>query len=798
MNLWQFRRFCVPRLRGKGSEEPFIFTRSNTILKILPYITYLICLLLLVSCSMTKGLKEGERLHAATNFRFTNPKQVNNRGQVETELAYIAKPDPATGLQKWQVGMYNSVNKKEKEKGFAKWVQKKLGRPPAIFDETTAERSRRVMEKHLYDNGYFGASIKMDTVANGKKVTVNYAITSRGQYFVNEIFRPVDTLPLTRLLKENESETVLQKGNPYSISQLNAERTRLAGLANNNGYYDITKDNFFYFVDTTAGHQRANIFLRLKEVGDSSNYQVYRLDETWVYPSYSLDRKEKEEVPLDTLRYHNLHIVQRQPVLRPTVLNRLVYQDSAQLFSKKEQQETINRLLNLGIYKFANIRFDKKVRRDTHYLDRLVVLTPGLMRDLGMEFQVNSRSGNFLGTEVSGYYSHKNAFKGAERFSLNLSTGIENNIGANTGSAVNSVNVNLSTSLQLPGIYAPFVDRKRVKGEMLPRTFFSLGDDFQQRSGFYTVNSLNLSAGYNFRKTKWAHEYSPIFINFINLLQTSTELEELLAENQRLRASFEDVMILGTGYKLSYSNQTKKGRRRYFFYRGGIETAGNLLGLIATEQANGEPAKVRGIPFSQYFKIDNDFRQYFPLRKGMLAGRLFLGVGYPYGNAEVIPYTKQYFVGGASSIRAFRIRTLGPGGFESKLDNDGSNFVDQTGDIKLEMNLEYRFPIFTYLKGALFVDAGNVWLVRGDADESTPEPDGLFHLDQFYDEIAVGAGFGFRIDFGVAVVRSDWATPIRRPTQQEGNQWLFSEINLLSRNWRRQNFVWNVAIGYPF
>ncbi|MEO1258437.1 MAG: BamA/TamA family outer membrane protein [Bacteroidota bacterium] len=761
-------------------------------------ITCLVSLLLLASCSMTKGLKEGERLLDAANFRFTNPKLVNNRGQVEAELAYIAKPDPATGLQKWQVSIYNSVNKKNKEKGFGQWLQKKLGRPPAIYDETTVERSRQVMEKYLHDNGYFGASIEMDTVTKGRKMTVDYAITSLGQHVVREIFRPVDTLPLTHLLKANERETLLKKDMPYSLSDLNAERTRLAGLANNHGYYDVTKDNFFYFVDTTAGPLQADIYLRLKENGDSSLHQVYYLDETWVYPDYTLERKGRPEIGLDTFRYNNLRIVQRQPVLRPTVLNRLVYQDSTQLFSKKEQQQTINRLLNLGIYKFANIRFAKKERQDTQYLDRSVVLTPGLMRDLGLEFQVNSRSGNFLGTEVSGSFSHRNAFNGAEVFGLNLSTGIENNIGANSESAINSLNVNLNASLQLPGIYAPFVDRKRVRGEVLPRTAFTFGDDFQLRSGFFTVNSLNFSAGYNFRTTKWAHEYSPVFINFINLLQTSAELDELLEENQRLRASFEDVMILGTSYTFSYSSQIKKNRDRYFFYRGGIETAGNFLNLVNADPANGEPAKVRGIPFSQYIKVDHDFRQYFPLRKGKIASRLLLGVGFPYGNAEVLPYTKQYFVGGASSIRAFRIRTLGPGGFESKVDNDGSNFVDQTGDIKLEMNLEYRFPIFAYLKGALFVDAGNIWLITGDADESTPEPDGLFQWDQFYKEIAVGTGFGLRIDFDVAVVRFDWAFAVRKPTQEEGTQWLFSDLELLSRSWRRENVVWNVAIGYPF
>ena len=748
---------------------------------------------------MTKGLEEGELLHFDTNVKFTNPKRINNKGRVETELLYIAKPTPTAGLQKWQVGLYNAINKKRKEKGLGRWVQKKLGKPPVLFDESMVERSRAVMEKYLQDIGYFGATISMDTTRKGKKVVVHYDITSKGQYFIKDIYRPVDTLPITHLMAENEAQTLLQSGKPYNLAALTAERSRLANLANNHGFYEVTKENFFYFVDTTGGNLQTDIYLRLKQTGDSSMYQVYYLDDSWVYPDYSLERERAKDVQMDTFGYNMLRIVQEEKVLRPTVLNRLVWQDSTSLFSKEEQQNTINRLLSLGIYKFVNIRFEKEIRQDTHFLDRSVYLTPGLMRDLGAEFQVNSRSGNFLGTEVSGTFSNKNTFRGAELLNVSLSTGIETNIGANAGSTINTLNGAFNMSLQLPGIYAPFVDRRRVRGQTLPRTALSIGDDFQQRTGFYTINSFNLSAGYNWSKKRWTNQFSPVFINFINLLQTSEELDVLLAQNRRLRSSFENVMILGASHTISYSSQSTGTKDRQFFYRGGIEAAGNFLNLLARAPENGGQKEILGISFSQYIKTDHDVRQYFPLRTGMLAGRFFFGVGYPYGNAEVLPYIKQYFIGGASSVRAFRIRTLGPGGFESKVDNnDGSNFVDQTGDIKLEMNLEYRFPIFTYLKGALFVDAGNVWLIRGDADESTLESDGLFQFDQFYKEIAVGTGFGLRIDFDVAVIRFDWAFPLRRPTQTEGTQWLFSEIDFLNKAWRMQNLVWNIAIGYPF
>ncbi len=746
---------------------------------------------------MTKGLREGQLLHYKTEFKFDNPDKINKQGKVESELAAIARPTPVTGLEKWQVGLYNSINKKGKEKGLSAWIQRKFGRPPVIYSDRMAEQSRLVMGKYLQDNGYFGATIWLDTITKGQKVTANYTIHSQGQYFIREIFRPADTLALTGLLAQRENETLLKKNRPFDLSLLTEERSRLAGIANEHGYYEVTKDNFYYFVDTTAGTLQTDLYLRLKKTGDNSLYQIYHLGDAWVFPDYSLERDASRSLA-DTLDYGDLHIVQTEEILRPTVLSRLIWQDDQAVFSKKEQSNTINRLLNLGIYKFVNIRFEEELRQDSHLLHRRIFLTPGLMHDLGLEFQVNSRSGNFLGTEVSASFNHKNAFKGAELFNTSVTAGLETNVGANAGTIINTLSVSGNASLSLPGIYAPFLERTRIRGETLPRTQFSIGDDYQQRSGFFTVNSFNFSAGYTWRQSKWQHQFNPLFVNFINTLKTSEKLDALLAENRRLRTSFENVLILGLSHQLSLSNQTPASKGRYFFWRGSIESAGGLLDLISGGFNSERPRKVLGIQFSQYLKVDSDLRQYFPLRKGMLAGRFNFGLGYPYSNAEVLPYIKQYFIGGASSVRAFRIRTLGPGSYQTKLTDDGSNFVDQTGDLRLELNLEYRFPIFSFLKGAVFTDAGNIWLVRGDADESTPEKDGLFKFDEFHKEIAVGCGFGLRLDFDVAVIRLDWATPLKDPSEAEGERWQFSEIQLLKSSWRKDHVVWNIAIGYPF
>lgn len=742
---------------------------------------------------MTKGLAPGEYLHASTKVQFDTPKSIPQKGKVESELLYISQPKPVSGIGKWQVGLYQSINKKKKEKGLAAWVQRKLGKQPIFYDQEIVRRSRLVLEKHLHDIGHFGATVKMDTTTSGKKVTVKYSVTSGGQSKVRHFVWPEGDSPLSRLILEHTDESAIDTGKPYRQLELAQERIRLATLASDNGFYGVNQDHFFYFVDSTAGNLKTDIYLRLRQPEDSSIYQIHHLGNTTVFPDYSLER-EGITKQLDTVETRGLKIMRSgEQVLRPTVLSRLVWQEDGGVFSRSEQRSTINRLVNLGIFKFANIRFDKRFERDTFFLDRTVFLTPSLWHDLGVQFEVNSRSGNFLGTEVTGSFTNKNTFRGGELLDLSLSAGIETNVGANASSFINTLNVGAKASFELPGIYAPFVDRKRVKGDFLPRTTFSLGNDFQRRTGFFTLNSFNFSAGYRFRKGKFTHELLPFFINQINTISTSDALEELLVENSRLRASFENVFIGGTGYSLSLNRQNEEKNQRRFFFRGGVETAGHLLNLTA-----GDSGEFFGVPYAQYLKFDLDFRQYLPLRKGELAGRAFFGIGVPQGDSETLPYIKQYFIGGASSVRAFRIRTLGPGGFESKIEDDGSNFVDQTGDLKLELSLEYRFPIMTYLNGAFFVDGGNVWLLRGDADESTPEADGRFDFDSFYSEIALGTGFGFRFDFEIVIVRFDGAFPIRKPSDIRGERWQFDKLNFGDRSWRRENVVWNIAVGYPF
>jgi hemolysin activation/secretion protein len=322
------------------------------------------------------------------------------------------------------------------------------------------------------------------------------------------------------------------------------------------------------------------------------------------------------------------------------------------------------------------------------------------------------------------------------------------------------------------------------------------------------MNSFNSSAGYTWRETTVAdHQLNVININFLQLNNTTPAFDSLLRKNPFFGRSFEEQFIIGSNYTYTFNSQlreedpvwrSRRRRRHHFFFRGNVDVSGNLMHLIQSvinEEGNTEeePYTIFGTPYSQYSRFETDFRYYYkPSENNTLATRLLFGIGIPYGNSTTLPYVRQFFIGGPNSIRAFRARSVGPGSYRPE--QVGFFFFDQVGDILLEANVEYRFPLVSVVKGALFVDAGNIWLLK-----PYDRPQGLFKFDTFLQQIAVGTGIGLRIDVSFFVLRFDLGIPLRYPytddemTQDQNLQgeWLFDKFK-----WR--NSVFNIAIGYPF
>jgi len=304
---------------------------------------------------------------------------------------------------------------------------------------------------------------------------------------------------------------------------------------------------------------------------------------------------------------------------------------------------------------------------------------------------------------------------------------------------------------------------------------------------------------YTWRKSQFlTHKFKPIDISVTELLEASDEFKEYLLLNPSIRKSFEEQFIIGLSYNFIFNHLSDAKKKQYYFSFG-ADPSGNIVGLIHRLSSGENPSPENPIeifdrPVSQYFRFRIDARYYIKTGKeSRVATRLFGGIGIPYGNSTVMPYIKQFYSGGTNSIRAFRARSLGPGSYNPP-DSLANVLIDQTGEIKLEANLEYRFPIIGYLKGAIFTDVGNIWL----AHEDSLRPGGKFDVETFYKEFAVGLGVGLRIDVDLVVLRFDWAFPVRKPWLSEDQRWVFDEINLFDSQWRRNNLLWNISIGYPF
>ncbi len=355
-------------------------------------------------------------------------------------------------------------------------------------------------------------------------------------------------------------------------------------------------------------------------------------------------------------------------------------------------------------------------------------------------------------------------------------------------------------TLSVPRFITPF-NIKRY-GAFVPKTRFTLGYDFLNRKNSYTLNSFRALGGYNWKEdTRKEHELNIVDANFVHPINV-TEQYTMLAENDAtLKKAIRDQFTIGSSYKYTYTNTAETSKTHTTYYNGVVDLSGNLLGLLTGANVKeGNQKFIFDAPFSQYVKVDNDFRYYWRLSENAKwANRIFAGVGYAYGNSLNLPFVKQYFVGGSNGIRAFRARTTGPGAYYAPDDpNTVSTFTaDQTGDIKLEFNTELRQKLIGFMHGAAFVDAGNIWLVNQEEDPEANKPGALFSK-RFMKDLLVGAGFGLRFDLSFIILRFDLAFPLRKPWKPEGEQWVINDIDFGDPVWRKKNLVFHVAIGYPF
>jgi outer membrane protein insertion porin family len=540
---------------------------------------------------------------------------------------------------------------------------------------------------------------------------------------------------------------------------------------------------------------------------DSLEFEQYTFKNVIVIPDYAdtsdLRSKTMEEKIVNGIKFR----FREKPYVNTTILDKKIFIRPGKLYSQSDYNQTIRQLNDLGIFQYVRM-FISANRQDSlnRTLNCYILMNQSQKYDFNTNIEVSGGDLYTIGTAANVSVTDKNFLKGANQLTTTVSYGVE--LGQNKNRDVPflkqfylfSQNLGINFRLTFPKFILP-INQSKFSQNSLPRTVLTAGANSLQRKDYFTLLSINASYGYVWRETEvksW--NVKPVFVNTLHLRDISDSFKLRMDSIPAIRNSYQETFIEGESVEFILNTEGRK-RWRYAYLRLAGEEAGALLsGVKGIANAFNSSLDFN---HARYFRIDFDVRQYLLQRNSLFAFRFYGGVGIPYGGSTILPYIKQYFVGGAYSIRGWRPRVLGPGSYYDSIRQNSTDnlFIDQAGDIKLEWNAEYRFAMIKLfsgavsLNGALFADAGNIWLARKD-----PSLKGAnFEFKNFYQDLALSSGAGIRLDLGgFLVVRFDWAFPLKKPYIQSNNGWVLKDIDLGDPDWRSKNINLNVAIGYPF
>lgn len=769
-------------------------------------IKYLFCnclvVLLVQSCGIKKFIPEGERLYTGAELELDTIGEVEGLKDVKTELTNLVEPNPNTTFLGMKPGLYFHYKAQREKPGFFyKFLNKSFGEEPVYFSEVAPERVEELLVNRLDNNGFFYSMASSETILKEKSASVSYMATVQEPYTLENYEVDMDSLPIYDELLDIAKKSPLSKDDRFDLNLLKAERERLDFNLKQRGYYNSNANLFIFEADTNQYKSRKfDLFLRLKKKAPKKTAIPYTIDSITVYPNYSI---EGDTLPLSKQNITNVNgtdFIQNEYYFKPELLETYILFKEGDLYNANTSKITSNRLSSLGSYKYVNIQYREldttMANGKGGSLAADIYLAPLTKRSLRAEIQAVTKSNGFTGPGLLLTYSNRNLFHGGETLSLSTHFSYESQLSSGDNSNLSSIAWGVKGDLIFPRSI-PFSPKKFRYS--VPKTKISAGVDYLRRSQLFTLSSINGSFGYTWKENRYVyHQLDPISVNYSRLSKVTDEFQQILDDNPFLQRSFEQRFIAGLLYGFTYDEVSDLDKEYPIFFSTNIDLAGNLFSLI-----DGGSGTILGSEYAQYAKMDVDFRFYLRWdREQTLVSRVYAGWGVPYGNSETLPFVKQFFSGGPYSVRAFNIRSLGPGNFNAVSEDSSTDYFDRSGNLKLEANLEYRFPIFSYLKGAFFVDAGNVWLTGNYEDlendqqtsnsSNTLFTDGKFESD-WLNEVAAGFGFGLRVDIQNFVIRFDLASPFRVPYQPENDRW---NVPFFGNNGNKATL--NFAIGYPF
>jgi hypothetical protein len=754
-------------------------------------------IILLSACSGLKYVPEGQQLYTGSKVILKTPGKIPNESALQTELESVIRPKPNASFLGLRPKLYFWGKGQGKKKGLSKLLATKFGEPPVLLKDVKISATSGLITNRLYNNGFFKGTVTNEVKTQEKTAQVNYTANTGKVYTIQEIHFPERDTLVDRDIRATQAGSLLKVGDPYNLNTFTAERVRIDNVLKNQGYFYFTPDYILFQVDSTLD-DKVNVYLRVKATAPAKATQPYYLDVIKLNTNYVLTDTARRA----PVRFRGYQYFPDEKVLRARAITNATFLYPDSLYRRKRRDQTISRLMSLNLFKFVEIRLKPAEAGDSAgraRLDADVLMSQLKRKSLRADLQLVSKSNGFTGPGLTLSFRNRSALRGGEQLLLNATATAETqtappaNGESRNNTGLTSTEFGVSAQLAVPRLIAPnlpLLDVRLPNSDFQPRTNFGAGVRYVTRTGYFSTTNFNLNYGYSW-KTKITNEQElrPIDVQY-SLVSTTPEFEAILQQRPFLRNSFEQQFVLGSSYRYTYNQQVLEQRRQQIFFQGQAEVSGNLASAVSSVLGLSKDPEGRytvvGQAFSQYAKFDLELREYYRISQNPTSGnrivaRLQAGIGMPYGNSagRSLPYLRQYGIGGPNSIRAFAAREIGPGTYKpNDNDNNSISYYDQVGDIRLEGNLEYRQDLVPYLKGAVFVDAGNIWLANPDPDR----PGGEFKASNIFNQLAVGAGAGLRVDVQFFVIRFDYAFPLMAPYGTPTNS--AGRLNL--------------AIGYPF
>ena len=741
--------------------------------------------MILTGCSATKFVPDDEYMLTAVEIK-SEPKGFNI-GSLEPYIRQKAN-SKWFSLFKIPLGTYSLAGRDS-----TKWINRalqRIGEEPVVFDTVQAELSCNDLRTAMHNMGYMHGDVDLVMKVKGKKLKATYILHPGAPYDIRNVTYDIADDSIAALLERADNKALrLKTGEPFTVERLNAERKRITTFLMNNGYYRFHKDYITFSADSAAGSNLIDVTLHL------ARYRANNEAPEELHPQYYVRNVRylgDDRMAWDR-RSSNLRLRRR------TLENNTAIQPG-QLFNSADLQKTYNNFSRLQAVKYTNIRYTE-VPRDTLSADTLPQNNRAGLLDCDIRLSMNKPStisfqpegtntaGDF-GAAASLTYENRNLFRGSEVLSVQLRAAFEAITGLEGYQNEDYEEYGMETKLVFPRMVAPFLSRDFTR-RSTATSELSLTYDMQNRPEFHRrVFSTAWRYRWNQPSRHLQYRFDLLDLNYVNMPWISDTfkhdyLDSVSNRNAILRYNYEDLFIMKIGFGITYSHANHA-------LRANVETSGNLLGLLSNaahfhKNKEGQHTFL-GIAYAQYAKFDFDYTHLWQFDEhNQLVAHADIGIAWPYGNSKVLPFEKRYFSGGANSVRGWSVRGLGPGSFRGT--NGRIDFINQTGDMKIDLNLEYRTFLFWKFNGAAFIDAGNIWTLRNYAEQ----PGGQFRFDKFYEQIAVAYGLGLRLNFDYFILRFDMGMKAINPAYRDSDEHYAIFNPRFSRD-----FQFHFAVGLPF